>query len=53
MLQGVFELYELYQGHDWAPGEDRRCRLLLVGTGLDAGQLLQGLRQCVAEDGGM
>lgn len=47
MLQGVYELYDVYTGHAWAPGEDTRCRLLVVGTGLDQGALLQGLQRCV------
>jgi G3E family GTPase len=48
VFQGVHMLMDCAADRLWAPGEDRRNRLVFIGRNLDRSQLELGLRACVA-----
>ncbi|EFN58776.1 hypothetical protein CHLNCDRAFT_29783 [Chlorella variabilis] len=48
ILQGVHEIYDVVEGPAWAPGEDRRSKVVLIGRGLDRRALERGLHSCLA-----
>ncbi|HEX7901375.1 MAG TPA: GTP-binding protein [Planctomycetota bacterium] len=48
VFQGVHMLFEGRPDRPWEPGEDRSCRLVFIGRGLDDAELRAGLRACRA-----
>jgi G3E family GTPase len=48
VFQGVHMLFEGRPDRPWEPGEDRSCRLVFIGRGLDADELRRGLQACRA-----
>ena len=46
VFQGVHMLFEGKPDRPWRDGEDRTCRIVFIGRGLDAGALRSSLREC-------
>jgi G3E family GTPase len=46
VFQGVHMLFEGKPDRTWEPGEDRTCKLVFIGRGLNAAELRDGLRAC-------
>jgi len=48
VVHGVHQLFQATPDRPWAPDEERRCRLVFIGRGLDAAELRKGLEACRA-----
>lgn len=48
ICQGIGSMLNRWRGPRFAPGEERRSRLVVTGRNLDAGQLQSSLADCVA-----
>lgn len=48
VVHGVHQLFEAVPDRAWRDDEERRCRLVFIGRGLDAEELRRGLEACRA-----
>jgi len=46
VFHGVHTLFESRADRAWGEGEQRRCRLVFIGRGLDRGELRRGFEAC-------
>lgn len=50
ILQGVYDLFECYASNeDFGVGEDRECKIVLIGRHLHQQELLKGFRSCLMD----
>ena len=48
VLQAVQDLYEVKPGPQWPPEAEQHTKIVVVGRGLNLGQLQAGLDGCVS-----